>query len=107
MPREHNERSRDRTNRDKHRRNVVSGMPWQPISEARHMPEGTTADLLLDTGKVVRATWKAVPGTLANCCRSRRKIPTALVAWWLEKPTKRMEKIGLYEPISFRVVQAS
>lgn len=79
---------------------------WQPIREARGVPEGTTADLLMDDGKVVRATWCAIAGTFGNCPGSRvEKIPSGLVAWWLDRGKWRgQEKLGLYQPLSFRVV---
>jgi len=76
---------------------------WQPIGEARGIPEGTIADLLMDDGKVVRAEWKAVPGTLGNCPGNRNeKIKTAMVAWWPVQKWRRA-MIGLYEPKSFRI----
>lgn len=78
---------------------------WQPIANARGIPEGTVADLLMDDGKTVRAEWKAVPGTLGNCPGSKvEKIPTAMTAWWAKTKWRR-EMIGLYEPLSFRVVE--
>lgn len=76
-------------------------MAWQKVP--RDLPEGTVADLLMDNGKVVRAVWEAVPGTLGNCPGSRERIPTMLTAWW---PRSKWSKpyIGQYEPISCRVI---
>lgn len=77
---------------------------WQPIRNARGIEENTIADLLMDDGKVVRAQWRPEPGTLGNCPGNKgEKIHTAMVAWWpMSKARHKM--IGLYEPVSFRVV---
>lgn len=79
---------------------------YRPIGEARGIPEGTTADLLMDDGKVVRATWKAVPGTLGNCPGNKDpKVAAGMVAWWpLKGKWRGREMIGLYEPLSFRAI---
>lgn len=79
---------------------------WQHIRHAQDVCDGTVADLLMDDGKVVRATWKAVPGTLGNCSPDAEKIPADLTAWWPEGKYRGRENkgIGLYEPLSFRLV---
>lgn len=77
---------------------------WQNIAAAQNIPEFTVADLLLSNGKTMRATWKAVPGTLGNCSKKAEKIPTMITAWWPEKPRNGRDYYGLYEPLSFRLV---
>lgn len=77
---------------------------WQHIREAQGIEVGTVADLLMDNGKVVRAQWRAEPGTLGNCPGNKgEKIQTSMVAWWPMSKT-RHKMIGLYEPVSFRVL---
>lgn len=79
---------------------------YRPIREAQDMPEGTVADLLMNDGKVVRATWCARAGTFGNCLGNKgERIPSAMVAWWPHKGKWRgRDMIGLYEPISFKVL---
>jgi hypothetical protein len=77
---------------------------WQHIREAQGLRLNTVADLLMDDGKIVRATWKTVPGTLGNCSKKAEKIHCGLTAWWPDQPWRGQEKLGLYQPLSFRIV---
>lgn len=80
-------------------------MPWTPAEKLDHNADGLEADLLMRNGKVVRAVWRHEAGTLGNCRgNAGEKTPAKIAAWW---PANGGKMIGLYEPISFRVVEAA